>query len=222
MEVAEKNVKKEYKPGFHLSESSTDFCFYCPAADSVECIIFGDYRDKDGDAIPMEKDDEGWWTCRFQENLEGKWYGYKPSYNKKNRPKSPYIGEVFADPYSRHVTVKNTYRQEAKSYIFSHNFDWEGTDHRFPDDPRDMVIYETHLKDLTAHPSSKASGMACYQKITDTAQKGGIAHLKKLGINCVELLPLQSLPLRNPPTMKKHPKDFIIPGTPIPKTTGGI
>jgi pullulanase/glycogen debranching enzyme len=156
----------------------------------------------------MKMDEDGWWTCTVDRNLEGKWYGYKPAYKKKNRPNSPYIGEVFADPYSRHVTVKNNYRQEARSYIFKHDFDWEDTDHCFPDDPRDLVIYESHIKDLTAHSSSKASGMASYQKLTDTSQKGGIAHLKKLGVNCVELLPLQKFATEEPPYNKKTPEGF--------------
>jgi len=208
MEVAEKNVKKEYNPGFHLSESSTGFCFYCPAADSVECIIYQNYSDDQGEIVSMEKSEDGWWSCTVEKNLEGSWYGYKPAYKKKNRPKSPYIGEVFADPYSRHVTVKNTYRQEAKSYIFSHEFDWEETGHCFPKDPRDLVIYESHIKDLTAHTSSKASGVASYQKIIDENQKGGIAHLKKLGVNCIELLPLQKFAVEEPPYEEKTPEGF--------------
>jgi pullulanase/glycogen debranching enzyme len=54
------------------------------------------------------------------------------------------------------------------------DFDWEGTDHQFPEDPRDLIIYETHLKDMTAHPSSQAKGTGCYQKFIDPDQKGGI------------------------------------------------
>lgn len=221
MDKTKTNVRKEYSPGFHLSDSSTEFCFYCPDAKTVECILFQNYSDEDGESIPMKKDEYGWWFCSVDQNLEGRWYGYRPSYLKKNRPKSPYIGEVFADPYSRHVTVKNSYKQEAKSYIFSHTFDWKGTDHCFPEDPRDLVIYESHLKDLTAHPSSKASGVACYQKITDKEQNGGIAHLKKLGVNCVELLPLQKFAVEEPPYDEITPEGFHNTWNPYSKNYWG-
>ena len=185
--------------GCSLSDNSTSFRFYCPKARTVQCVIFDHYDAKNGRHIEMKKDSKGYWDLTISENLEGKWYGYKATFSDKDKPKSPYVDEIFADPYSKHVTVKNNYRQEARTYIFEHTYDWEGIGHCFPDDPRDLVIYETHLKDMAAHRTSGASGLACYQKFVDRDQRGGINHLKKLGVNCVEFLPLQKYSPIEPP-----------------------
>lgn len=158
---------------------------------------------------PMEKDNHGNWKLTIHANLKGRWYGYKVVFDSKNKPNTPYINNVFADPYSHHVTVRNSYRMEARSYIFEHEFDWEGSDHVFPDDPRDLIIYETNLKDLVAHPTSEAEGRACYEKFTDPNQKGGIPYLKKLGINCVEFLPLQKFAHIEPPYGSKTKEGFL-------------
>jgi len=181
-------------PGFRVSAEETEFCFYCQDARSVICEIFDDYEDDSGLIKNMEQDSDGFWRLSIPEDLSGKWYGYRVDHPKKFAEKNPYNGELFADPFSKHVTVLNRYDQRAKSYIFSNEFDWEGDEHCYPDDPRDLVIYETHLKDLTAHPTSGANGDGFYNKFTDPNQKGGIAYLKKLGVNCVEFLPLHKFP----------------------------
>ena len=59
---------------------------------------------------------------------------------------------------------------------------------------QDMVIYETHLRDLTMHPSSgvpphlrgKYAGL-----IASEGTGTGLDHLKDLGINMIEFLPMQ-------------------------------
>ncbi len=204
-----KELDKRTPLGCFLTGDSTSFGFYCPGAQSVSCIIFDSYDDEDGTAHPMEEGGKkGMWHFTIDQNLAGKWYGYKVKFEKSHKPHTPYVDAVFADPYSKHVTVQNTYRQEAKSYIFEHSYDWEGTGHQFPDDPRDLIIYETHLKDLTAHPSSGASGMGSYQKMIDPDQKGGIQYLQKLGVNCVEFLPLQKFSPVEPPYGIKTKEGF--------------
>lgn len=194
--------------GCVVSDGSTKFGFYCPKATSVTCIIFDHYDDEEGAEHPMNKGENGSWTLTIEENLSEKWYGYRAKFKKSDQPKSPYRDAFFADPYSKHVTVKNTYQQDAKSYIFDHNFDWEDTGHCFPKDPRDLVIYETHLKDLTAHKSSGSEAMGSYKMFIDSNQRGGINHLKKLGVNCVEFLPLQKFAPVEPPYGVKTDEGF--------------
>ncbi len=201
--------KKNQTPGFNLQENKTHFCFYCPEAKEVECEIFEDYHENDGHSHTMEPDKDGYWHLTVHKNLEGFWYGYRVDHPKKLQETTPHKKKIFADPYSRHVTVKNNYRQEAKSYIFQDNFDWEDDRHCFPEDLRDLVIYETHLKDLTAHESSGANGESDYQKFIDLNQKGGLAHLKKLGINCVQFLPLQKFANIEPPYGRRTKEGFL-------------
>src|SRR5690625_2471615 len=170
----------DLKPGVTLEEERTLFRFYCPDATSVECIIFNSYREKDeeGTSWPMEKGEDDERYCEIPEDLEGKWYGYS-SFFPDGHPstKSPYYGAVFADPYSRDVTVRNRYQQDARSYIFREEFDWEGIGHCFPDDPRDLIIYETHLKDLTAHSSSRTRSLSSYKKLDRKSTRLNSSHV---------------------------------------------
>jgi len=205
MEVSD----KIQTPGFSVKDNSTHFCFYCEEASQVECEIFDTYEQKKGAKKKMKIDSDGYWHLTIKENLSGKWYGYRVKHPKELAAISPYNGELFADPYSKHVTTLNRYDQRAKSYIFDDSFDWEDDRHIFPEDPRDLVIYETHLKDLTAHKSSGAKGNGYYQKFIDLNQKGGIAHLKKLGVNCVEFLPLQKFAQVEPPYGEETKEGFL-------------
>lgn len=205
MEV--KEIKQS--PGITVGESETEFCFYCKDAASVTCEIFDDYKDKTGTRKMMDQGPDGYWHLAIPGNLNGKWYGYHVKHPKSLDESNPYRGKLFADPYSRHVTVNDKYDQQAKSYIFEDSFDWDDDQHQYPNDPRDLVIYETHLKDTTAHPSSNASGDGFYNKFIDLNQIGGIAHLKKLGVNCVEFLPLQKFAPVEPPYGEETKEGFF-------------
>lgn len=199
----------QQKPGVTLSDSKTYFCFYCPNATSVECLLYDRYDADQGTSHKMKRDSHGYWQLTLNSRETGKWYGYKAGFKESEKENhSPYKNRVFADPYSLHVTVKNNYKQEARSYIFENDFDWEDDEFCFPDDPRDLIIYETHIKDLTAHPSSKSKGKGFYQKFADPDQKGGISHLKNLGVNCVEFLPLQKFPPIEPPYGKITDEEY--------------
>lgn len=200
---------KTFSPGVTTRNNTTHFCFYCADALKVDCEIFDNFEDKNGRIESLNKDDKGFWHLTIQENLTGKWYGYHVVHPETVSIKNPYRGKLFADPYSKHVTVFNNYEQQAKSYIFQDEFNWEGDKHVFPEDLRDLIIYETHLKDLTAHSSSKSTGEGFYNKFVDLNQKGGIAHLKNLGVNCVEFLPLQKFPPIEPPYGEETKEGFF-------------
>jgi glycogen operon protein len=50
----------------------------------------------------------------------------------------------------------------------------------------DTVIYETHVRGLTIHPSSEAKFAGCYAGVIEK-----IAYLRELGITAIELMPVQ-------------------------------
>jgi isoamylase len=71
-------------------------------------------------------------------------------------------------------------------------FDWEGTEyprHSWPD----TVIYETHVRGFTVHPSS---GVSCPGTFRGLVEK--IPYLTQLGITAVELLPVQEFNSNEP------------------------
>ena len=55
----------------------------------------------------------------------------------------------------------------------------------------DLIIYhEAHLRDMTIHSSSNSKASGTYIGFVEEGQNGGIEHLKKLGVNAVQFLPL--------------------------------
>jgi len=60
-------------------------------------------------------------------------------------------------------------------------------------DPQNVVIYECHVRGMTVHPSSGAAAAkrGKFAGLASTLGKGaGLDHLKKMGVNTIELLPV--------------------------------
>jgi len=72
-----------------------------------------------------------------------------------------------------------------KCLVTDNGFDWE--DDRPLHHPwSDLVIYETHVRGLTIHPSAGARSPGTFLGVIDK-----IPYLKELGVNAVEFMPLQ-------------------------------
>jgi pullulanase/glycogen debranching enzyme len=142
------------------------------------------------DRIAMTRDDDGVWEHRSNGRLVGRCYGYQVAGSAG--PGSMFDpAVVIADPYARAVATRNHYRQQARTLILESSYDWEGDTFVAPKDHSTLVIYEAHLRDLTAHPSSRVRKRGTYAGLCETGKTGGLAHLESLGVNAVEFLPLQ-------------------------------
>ena len=193
-----------YPMGCTLEEEATIFRFFSPRARRVDLEIFETFHQSSGHHFRMVQDDMGIWNIRVEQPLGYYYYGYRIVPEDPKDPTFLTTYEVVADPYSKNVVCKNNYKQDPKSFIApAPEYNWEGDDFKAPSDPRDLIIYEAHIKDLTAHSSSKASGKGAYQRFIDFRQRGGIRHLKELGVNAIELLPLQKFAYYEPPYQKK-------------------
>ncbi|MFN8481450.1 MAG: glycogen debranching protein GlgX [Anaerolineae bacterium] len=124
------------------------------------------------------------------ENIE---YGYK-----MDGPWDPQRGQRFnkdkilLDPYAKIVAGRDVWGHEPdwndvyqyRGRFVYDDFDWEG-DRPLEIPIEDLVIYETHVRGFTRHPSSGVKHPGTY-----TAIREKIPYLKDLGINCIELLPI--------------------------------
>ena len=73
----------------------------------------------------------------------------------------------------------------APKCIFTHDhFDWE-TDSPPKHSASDTVIYETHVRGLTIHPSSGVAHPGTFAGLTEK-----IPYLQNLGITAIELMPV--------------------------------
>jgi len=72
-----------------------------------------------------------------------------------------------------------------KGIVVSDEFDWRG-DRPLNRPMRFSVIYETHVRSLTMHPSSGVAHPGTFRGVAEM-----IPHLRDLGVTAVELLPVQ-------------------------------
>jgi pullulanase/glycogen debranching enzyme len=155
----------------------------------VTLILYERHTDVNGRELPLTKDDDGVWEISVAENLTGSYYGYRVSGpQEQNLEFDPSV--VLADPYSHAVVTKNNYRHAGRSIILSHDYDWEG-DTWMSTPMEDLIIYEMHVRDMSAHPSSGITHRGTYAGMTERGKAGGLDYLLDLGINAVELLPVQ-------------------------------
>ena len=185
-----KNLDSLYsnkKLGVFVDSGKTFFRVFAPTTIELKLFLFSDLEDTIGTAYAMQKDDDGVWELVVDSLLTGKYYGFK-SY-KENDNDNEYK-PLIVDPYAKAVATFNTYMNPRKSIIIDETYDW-GTDKWIQNDWRDLIIYEMHIRDLTAHKTSESKFPGTYKGLVEKGIKGGINYIKSLGVNAVELLPSQ-------------------------------
>ncbi len=189
----------ELPMGYRVAEGTTSFRVFSPLAKAMEVHCFKEF---DGDPeliLPLQNTNDGNWIGSVDEDLTHYWYAYRILPPDEERPDFMPTDHLIADPWSRHVTSYNHYLQFPKTHILpSGEFDWENDEFQSPEDLRDLVIYEAHIKDMVAHPSARTYVQGIYNDFRQ-AEVGGISHLKRLGVNAVEFLPLHKFNHIEPP-----------------------
>ena len=176
--------------GCIVDRKTTSFRLFAPRATSVVLVLFDRYDQEGGQEHSMVRGSGGVWKYSSPQVLYGKFYGYRVS-----GPAG--AGEMFnpdiiiGDPYSRAVVTRNNYHHPAKTLILDTQYDWEGDRFAVPADHNRLVIYEAHLRDLTAHVSSGVTARGTFPGLMEKNRAGGLSYLKDLGVNAVEFQPLQ-------------------------------
>jgi glycogen operon protein len=120
-------------------------------------------------------------------------YGYR-----MDGPNEPAQGHrfdrsrVLLDPYAKAIGGRDVWRKppdwsdpfQHRSRLVFDDFDWED-DHPLELPLEELVIYELHVRSFTAHPSAGVSAAGTFAGLVEK-----IPYLKKLGVNCVELMPV--------------------------------
>ena len=176
--------------GCEVVNGKTSFEVYSPAATAVNVVLFKKPGDTTGTAFPMKKDPNGIWKYTIDKDVSGSWYSYAADGPSTDGhlfdPK-----RLLSDPYA----LVN-HNHDGKSLVPAPDlftFKWTDDGFKTPQ-AKDLVIYEMHVKDLTAHPSS---GVTAAKRGTYLGLLEGrgtdkvLGHLEDLGVNAVELLPCQ-------------------------------
>ena len=191
--------------GASCHDGGVNFALFSSGARSVTLCVF---------------DTDGHETHRYAMNgpVNNVWHGFLPDAGtgliygyRVDGPYDPSRGlrynpaRLLLDPYARrlhgqfqwhesHLDRPDTQMDDNAAYMPKavvtgvHEFDWEGD--RRPNIPMcESVIYEVHVKGFTqSHPDVPAELRGTYEGMASPA---AIAHLKRLGVTAVELLPVQ-------------------------------
>ncbi len=185
-----------------LLDTGAGFSLYAPDAAAVDLLLF-DRPDDDQPASVVGHDHRTdrtgpWWHLFVADIGPGQVYAYRVTPASDGALAS---GEsaVLLDPYGRGVATPSGYRREVgppqpgrvgrslKSVVVdTRAYDWEG-DRPLHRPLRESVIYEAHVRGMTAHPNS---GLATPQRGTYRGLTTRIPYLLDLGITAIELLPV--------------------------------
>ncbi|MBR5740679.1 MAG: glycogen debranching enzyme, partial [Firmicutes bacterium] len=92
------------------------------------------------------------------------------------------------DPYAKIISGREVWHGDIerpmRGRILTEEFPWND-DTKSDLDFKDLIIYELHVRGFTNDPYSMTKAKGTYKGVVDM-----IPHLKELGINCVELLPM--------------------------------
>ncbi|MBA4407447.1 pullulanase [bacterium] len=177
------------KLGSFVIDGKTYFRLFAPTALGVKVCLFKNPEDKKSKEFFLTRDKDGVWEIDIDEELYGSYYGYKIFH--KGDDISNENQSICVDPYAKAVSSNTTYMNPRRAIVMKNvPYDWEGT-HWIQRDWRDLIIYEMHVRDMTAHKSSGAKNRGSYKGLTEKGIQGGINYIKALGVNTVELLPSQ-------------------------------
>jgi isoamylase len=197
---------KAYPLGATYDGSGTNFAVFSETAEKVELCLF----DNGTETRVTLPEVDGFVWHGFIPNIEpGQRYGYRvygpydPAAGQRCNPKKllidPYakaidgtfewnqslFGYNFGDPDSRNDD--DSAASMPKSVVINPFFDW-GVDRPPGHEYADTVIYEAHVKGLTqTHPDIPEQARGTYSGV---AHPVIIEHLKSLGVNAIELMPV--------------------------------
>jgi pullulanase, type I len=171
------------------SPEKTEFRVWAPTASKVVLNIFREgLGDNRLDNIDMEQGENGTWLYVMEGDQNGLYYTYSVTVDgKTNEVVDPYAKAVGANGLRGMVVdLKSTdpkgFRQTPRPAFGKCR-------------PTDAVVYETHVRDFSNHPSSRSSFPGKFLAFTETGKalkdgtRIGVDHLKELGVTHVQLLP---------------------------------
>jgi isoamylase len=202
-----------YPLGAFVQNNGVNFAIYSQYASEVFLLLFDDPASDPTDIIKLEAYTRYVWHAFVEGLRPDQLYGYKvrgeydPSRGMRFNE-----NKLLIDPYAKALTGKfrnpdnlllaydvNSAEKDRsfdsrdntaivpKSIVMDDRFDWNG------DAPpnialENLVIYEVHVKGFTAHLSAGVEHPGTYLGFIEK-----IPHLKALGVNAVEFLPLHEI-----------------------------
>ncbi|WP_347158829.1 type I pullulanase [Pontibacter chitinilyticus] len=181
--TTEANLWTKYTP------QQTTFSLWSPVAEAVTVNLYkqGDGEAKPFETHPLQKEQNGLWQARIKGDWQGTYYTYQVKLNGHWLAETPGI-------YATAVGV-NGKRAMILDLATTNPQNWKNDKGPTLASPNDAILYELHVRDLTA---SKSSGSSHPGKFLGLVEEGttnpaglatGLDHIKALGVTHVHLLP---------------------------------
>ena len=187
--------------GAHWLGAATTFAVHSEPADAVELCLFDAGLDAGGGSSPaterrlsMEREGHTWWI-EVEDVGPGARYGFRAK-----GPSGLDPAKLLVDPYARAIAGEVCWSHQLfapgvdsaasvpRSVVTSSVFDW-GDDRRPGTAWADTVAYELHVKGFTQrHPGVPEALRGSFAGLASDA---ALAHLRRLGVTAVSLLPVQ-------------------------------
>ena len=188
-----------------LSQSGDGFnlAVFSRHATSIGLLVFDSCDEQPIELIALDPNSNrsgDIWHVQLSADFRGKSYAlrvdgpWSPEHGHRFDPRLPLI-----DPYAAALTGSSDWYalgvdprgerpdpvRSARAVVTDGGFDWQGD--AFPRLPwSETVIYETHVRGLTVHPSSGVVHGGSYLGLIEK-----IPYLRALGITAIELMPVQ-------------------------------
>jgi isoamylase len=205
--------------GIYLQQGGVNFTLFSRNATRVALLLYDNSEDSKPSQIidldPLHHRTGDIWHVFVNNAGRGLTYAFSV-----DGPYAPEQGHLFCpqaallDPYTTAITSPQPWNfihccdpmhnepdpmnvRIAKCLVIQSGFDWED-DRRLKRHWPELVIYEAHVKGLTIHPSAGAGSPGTFLGLVEK-----IPYLQELGINAIELMPLQEfnpheLTVKNP------------------------
>ena len=182
----------EVELGLTYTPEKSQFTLFAPGASKVVLNLYNKPEKGSARKVDLIKDENGIWSTTINKDLIGKFYTYSvqgpdPSY-KSNME--------YIDPYARCVTS-----HDGRGLIFQDSTPITDSS-TFPFS--EAVIYEIHVRDFSIAENSGIKHRGQYLGFTETGTvlpgtdiKTGLDHLVELGVNTIQLMPIQDFEHNN-------------------------
>ncbi len=184
--------------GAVYSSSGTTFKVWSPVSSEITLNLYDD-GSPDREAtpyrtLPMAKGDKGVFAVSVDGDLAGKYYTYSVT-------NSFYADKEIVDPYAKGCGL-NGVRGMIVDFSKTNPVGWDEVE-PLPYDRKELTIWETHVADVTSSATwtgteanrKKYLGLAeagttYYSKTYGKTVSTGFDHIKELGVNAVQLMPI--------------------------------
>jgi pullulanase len=174
--------------GVNWSAKKTSFKVWAPKATVVKLKLYNEGAGGEPMKVfNLEKGAGGSWKTTIKQNLKNKYYTFQVEQDGKWLAEAP-------DIYAKAVGV-NGHRGMIVDLKSTDPAGWKKDKKPKQKNLNDIIIYETHIRDISIDPNSGIKNKGKFLGLTETGTKGpdgvstGLDHIKELGVTHVHILP---------------------------------